>query len=321
MKRLLLIPLLFTLCSCWDYTEPVAQNYVLGFSVDYIDDEFDVCIETVKVTGEPQSLSASDGIIIESRGVSIFDAVRDAIVLAGKKLYWGHVKVIILSETVAKEHLHSVVDVISRSPDIYSNVNLAVSRNCLARDVMYGKTPGESMVSVYISNIIENEEPSQRFKSVELWQLKRDFPYTLIPAISIGEHLLIDGCGVIENCSMTGYLTGTETQIATLLTNSTLGGYLPCVKVDNATLSLEILHTRLANSNGSCRVDMQVALLNSDLPIDTKTVSSQDKIERAAEAVVKEQIDIIRSKPFGKILGHQDYDIHVTLNNTGLKRG
>lgn len=321
MKRLLLIPLLLSLCSCWDYTEPSAQNYVLGFSVDYVDGLYDVCIETVKVTGEPESLSASEGVIIESRGVSIFDAVRDAITLAGKKLYWGHTEVVILSEVVARDHLYSVIDLISRSPDVYSNISLVMSRDCLARDVINANPPGGSMVSVYISNIIENEETSHRFKSLEVWQLKCDFPYTLIPAVSIDKDLLIDGCGIIFDGGFTGYLSGEEVQIVSLLQRTSSGGYLPQIAVEDASLSLEILRTKTISTGDICRVNMVVALANSNSFVDTETVISRDKIERAAERVVKRQIDALQSKSFGKILSYATYDVHITLESTGLKKG
>ncbi len=319
MKRILLfIPLIFCLCSCWDYTELNMQNYVLGMGVDYIDGKYTVCIETVKITGEPASLSASEGVIIESSGATIFDAVRDAIMSAGKKLYWGHTEVIIISETVAREHLFAVMDVVSRAQDIYSNVNLLVSQGVSAREILNSKTPRDIMVSVHLSNILENEEPSRRFKRCELWQLQRDFPYTLIPAVHLSEHPVIEGSAVIKSRALAGYISGTETQIFSLLEDPSSGGYLPDVTVDDSTLSLEILRTKLTRVNSTYRVDITLSLSSSSKPFDGMDSENRKKVEEAAKALVSEQIRSLMAKPFGNPLSYNDYKVHTALNSTGL---
>ena len=173
-KFLLLLPLLFCLSSCWDYREPSAQNYVLGLGVDY-EDKFILSVETVKITGEPTSLSSSEGVVIESEGITLRDAVQNVEAVAGKKLYWGHTELVILSESVAKDHLVEVCDLISRSNEIYSNVNLAVTKNVSAREILKAKTPSSGMISTHIADIFENYEGSRRFDRCELWQLQRNF--------------------------------------------------------------------------------------------------------------------------------------------------
>lgn len=318
MKKLLLLifPLLFLLCGCWDYTELNMQNYVLGMSIDYENDKFTVCIETIKITGEPTSLSASEGVIIKSEGVTVFDAVRDAIMSAGKKLYWGHAKLLIISEDVAAEHLPAVCDVLCRAEDIYSNISICVAKNSSAADILSSKIPSGTLVSEHMSNILENEESSRRFISTQLWQLLRNFRYTMLPCVYPGEFPLIDGSAVVSEYKLLGFLSGTETQIYSLINDTGFGGYLPSVNVYDTTVALEILRSKRISN----RLDITVSLASSDGIINIQSEDFKEKLCREAEKVISNQIHTLTKKPFGNILPKNQFDVHVKLNSTGLLR-
>ncbi len=317
MKKafLLAFPLLFLLCSCWDYTELNMQNYVLGMSIDYEDDKFTVCIETVKITGEPTSLSASEGIIIKSEGVTVFDAVRDAIMSAGKKLYWGHAKLIIISKEVAAAHLPAVCDVLSRAQDIYSNISICVSKNSSAAGILNSKISSGTLISEHISNILENEEPSRRFISTQLWQLLRNFEYTMLPTVYPGEFPLIDGSAVIANGKLIGFLSGEETQCYSLINDSGNGGYLPFVSIEGTVSTLEILRSKRTLK----RLDITVSLASCSGNAN-QVADFEEKLCRECEKIISHQIKALASKPFGNILPAESFDVHVKLKSTGLLR-
>lgn len=327
MKRLFLLALipLLLLTGCWDYTELNMQNYVLGMSVDYIDDRFWVCIETVRITGEPESLSASDGVIIETSGLTVFDAVRDAIMSAGKKLYWGHAELLIMSEEVAGDHLLAVTDVLARAQDVYSNISLAVASNgCAARDILKSKSPRGTLVSEHISHVLENEEPSRRFVDTELWQLQRDFPYTLLPAIHLDadqKSPVVEGCAVIHEDRLVGYLTGEETQIYSLIDSASAGGYLPCVQLDSGmSVTLEILRCKPTRLRDRTRLDVMVSLSSADGACDAMDPALREEISKKAGALISQQISKLVAKPFGNPLPDSRFDVHVELNSSGLLR-
>ncbi len=317
MKKafILALPLLFLLCGCWDYTELNMQNYVLGMSIDYENDKFLICVETIKITGEPTSLSASEGIIIKSEGLTVFDAVRDAIMTAGKKLYWGHAKLIIISEDVAAQHLPAVCDVLSRAQDIYSNISICVAKNSSAADILNSKTPSGTLISEHISNILENEEPSRRFISTQLWQLLRDFEYTMLPTVFLNEFPLVDGSAVISNEKVIGFLNGEETQIYSLLQDAGNGGYIPYVSIDDTVVSLEILRSKRILT----RLDVTVSVASCNGNIN-KINDFKEKVCRECEKIISGQIESLMSKPFGNILPADSFDVHVKLNATGLLR-
>ena len=327
MKRLLLLALfpLLLFSGCWDYTELNMQSYVLGMSVDFIDNQYYVCIETVKITGEPESLSASEGVMIETSGLSIFDAVRDAIMSAGKKLYWGHAEILIMSEEIAKNHLIAITDVLARAQDVYSNISLAVAANgYTAREILNAKSPQGTIVSEHISHIFDNEESSHRFVQTELWQLQRDFPYTLLPAIHLEKekkYPVVEGCAVIREKRLVGYLSGQETQIYSFVNEPSTGGYLPHIELDNGiSITLETLRCKPTRLKNHTRLDVIVALSSTDSLFDIMNPSLHAEISKKAEALLSYQISQLIAKPFGNPLPDSRYDVHVELNSSGLLR-
>ena len=327
MKRLFLLSLLplLLLTGCWDYIELNMQNYVLGMSVDFVDNRYLVCIETVKITGEPESLSASDGVIIETSGLTIFDAVRDAIMSAGKKLYWGHAELLIMSEEVARNHLVAVTDVLARAQDVYSNISLAVASNGYsARDILTSKSPRGTLVSEHISHVFQNEEPSRRFVDTELWRLQRDFPYTLLPAIHLDrdkKYPVVEGCAVIHDERLVGYLNGEETQIYSLIDSASAGGYLPRVTLDNGiSVTLEILRCKPTHLRDRTRLDVMVSLSSVDSVCDIMNPTLRAEISQKAGALISQQISRLVAKPFGNPLPDSRFDVHVELNSSGLLR-
>jgi len=315
MKRLfLLFPLIFCLSSCWDYNEPSAQNYVLGLGVDYEDNKFNLSIETIKITGEPTSLSAAEGVIIESEGATISDAVSNAITKAGKKLYWGHTELVILSETVASDHLDTVCDLISRSSDIYSNVNLLVSKDVTAKEIFNAKTPQSGMASTHIANIFKNEDSSHRFICCELWQIRRDFPYALVPVIHLEDYPVVDGSAVFHNMDLVGYLNGKETQMFSLVENLASGGKLPDITIDNIHLSVQVLDIKKQDR----KLNVTVILSNSSAPFDTINPKNRKKLEAEVCTLLYREINSLVTKPFGNPLSKNRYEVQVTIESSGL---
>ena len=327
MKRRLFAALLplFLLTGCWDYTEPNMQSYVLGMSVDFIENQYLVCIETVKITGEPESLSASDGVMLEARGLTMFDAVRDAIMSAGKKLYWGHAELVILGEQVAREQLVAVTDVLSRAQDVYSNVSLAVaSDGCTAKQVLSAKSPRGTIASEHISHVLQNEEASRRFVDTELWQLQRGFPYTLLPAVHLDhgqQYPVVEGCAVIQNKALVGYLSGEEVQAYSLVDSACAGGYLPAITLDSgAVVSLEILRAVPTRLKDQTRLDVIVSLSSVDGVCDIMDSALRHEICEKASALLSRQLGGLIAKPFGNPLPDSRFDVHVSLHSAGLLR-
>ena len=82
---LLIVPLLSSLCGCWNYRLLEDLGIVAGVAIDKgTDDKFELTMEIADAKSGKERMV--DSHIIHSSGNTIFDAVRDGISIIGKKL-------------------------------------------------------------------------------------------------------------------------------------------------------------------------------------------------------------------------------------------
>src|SRR4051794_8513459 len=90
-------------CSgCWNYREIEKLGIVAGMAIDRDpkDQRYILTVEIASPTpGEKSGGSNSE--IYETRGTTMFEAVRNLIIETGRKAYWSHSKVIIIGRSIA----------------------------------------------------------------------------------------------------------------------------------------------------------------------------------------------------------------------------
>lgn len=144
-KKLLIILLIILLMmaltlnsfGCWNYREVESLAIVSGMAVDKAENrkDFLITIETVQIQGGKETPIKS--LRIESTGKTVFDAVRHAIKISAKRLYWPHSEVVIISQEVAREGIISVVDWVNRSSELRLTLNILVSKEKTAKESDY----------------------------------------------------------------------------------------------------------------------------------------------------------------------------------------
>jgi spore germination protein KC len=83
--------------GCWNYREIDELAMVAGVAVDKCaDGQYEITVEIPEMMGDRESKTKSK--VLSGQGRSMLDAVRNIISVSGKKLYWAHTKVIILSK-------------------------------------------------------------------------------------------------------------------------------------------------------------------------------------------------------------------------------
>lgn len=324
MKRtvsiFLCISIILSLCSgCWDYTEVNMQDYVFGMSVDKNEDEYTVCIETLDVKGSPEEGSSS-GVVIKTYGSNLFDAIRSAITHAGKKLYWGHFQLAIIGESIAESELAEILDIFSRAQDVYLNVALVMARGASAEEIINAKLPKDTMVTDHIMDIFDNQKPSRHFNLTEIWQLYRNLSFSdtfTLPTITLNDDGIpeINGSAVFSAGKLSGFLSGDETVILSLLTQDASGGYLPDIQVTpELNVSLEIsqnlISTKAEINDGKpelkIKSEISVSLSRTSGKCNLMDDNTQSQIGKAAQRAIysrmQQLIERIRTEDLGDIL-------------------
>lgn len=230
---IILINSIFT-TGCWNYREVDKLEIVAGAAVDKgPDGQYIVTAELVHITGGRETKTMSETITME--GKTLFDAVRNAISLSGKKLYWSHTKVVILSEEIAREGVIKFIDWYTRDAETRRNVYILISKESSAREIFTKPAATEEIKSFVIEQMLKNEKSLSKAPIISILEFDNDLESKGIsataPAISLKEtegkmKPEIMGTAIIKFDKLIGFLNGEETKALLFINNKVRGGIL-----------------------------------------------------------------------------------------------
>ena len=127
VKKILLLLLLFCLTGCYDYHELTDLAIVNGISISFNDNKYDVSIEVFN--SKDKLNEESNFVIYKGNGNSIQEALRNITMEVPKRIYLSHINVLIIDESIAKDHLSYVFDYFIRNPDIRKEFYVLINKN------------------------------------------------------------------------------------------------------------------------------------------------------------------------------------------------
>lgn len=245
----------FLLLGCWNYREVEDMNIVAGVAIDKgLHKEYMVSIEVIESSASKESPTTSR--IIISEGNSVFDAVRNAIVVSGKKLYWSHNKILILSKEVAMEGIVEILDWFHRDSETRSDVYILVSKENSAKEILEKKEKEDQVTSFNLQDILVNQKALSKAPDVQIWKITSDIIAEGIMAIAPSIELAkstnntcpeILGTALFKKDKLIGFLDECDTKYLLFLRNKIEGGLLnlnPENKKDTPTVTLEIFDSK-----------------------------------------------------------------------------
>lgn len=314
LSALLSVAMLISLSGCWNYTEIDDMSIVAGVAIDKNKEEnnLQLTVEMVDTQGGMQQSQASFK-MISLTGNTIFDIARNMISVTGKKLFWSHAKVIILSEEVAREGLIKVIDWYSRDTETRADVFVFVSNEKNAREVLNLNSETKTILSYELAQMMRDEIFTSTAPVVEIWdfidKLETLGNNAVAPLIDISEkngqkNERVNGTAVFVRDRMVGKLDGEETKYSLFAKNKIKGGVL---EVENAkgipTYSLEILssRTKVKPKWVDGRIEMQIHTVTHtglDEAMSSEGFAGDESIQaiekRAGEALQQKILSVIR---------------------------
>lgn len=138
----LILGLIFT-PGCWSRRELNKLAIVLGTGVDLAKDgQVKLSLQIIKPGAMKSGASEGGGgdqgkpaMVISSQGKTVFDAVRNTILMVSRKPYFSHNQVIIFGEGLAKNGIGPDLDFFERDPELREGVSLLIARG-EAQDIL-----------------------------------------------------------------------------------------------------------------------------------------------------------------------------------------
>ncbi|HHU05785.1 MAG TPA: Ger(x)C family spore germination protein [Clostridiales bacterium] len=235
-SSLLILLLLIPLSGCWDYRGLDELTIVTGVAIDKKPEEdiYQLTYEIVDLI-EPIKEKGPNRKLIESEGKTIFEAVRNAKRRVSNKLYFGHSELIIICEEIARnEDLNVVLDFFIRDSECRETINVVVSQEKTARDIIASEGIGHTVISNEILEILEDDKKiTSSILSVELYRLFNimgaEGKELALPAFHIVQNdgkptAETNGTAVFKDNKLVGFLSPEESKYFLFIVNEIEGG-------------------------------------------------------------------------------------------------
>jgi spore germination protein KC len=216
---------------------------VAGFAIDKEDGQFMFSTEVIDIKSggkEPQITSR----VVSSTGPTIFEADRKIISIVGKKLYYNHAEVLVLSREIAEEGVAPVLDWVARDPETRYTLHLIVSEETTAKEILEKNPATDDINSYKMNDTLENEKYLSETPTLELWQFLTEIsshcqsgilPVVSLTPISNGVTQDLKGTALFKADKMVGMLESDETKTLMFILNKVKGGLLVNTEYENNT--------------------------------------------------------------------------------------
>ncbi len=313
---LLMLTTLTLLTGCWNYRGLDQMSIVAGLAIDKDDDTgYSISFEIVDMTGNVKQ-EGIKAMVLESKGDTLFDAVREAKRRIVNKIYFGHMETIIISQEIARTvDLGDLIDFFMRDAEVRETLSLVVSQEPCACDLIKIEGIGHPLVSFEIEKIIMADNKvtssipySQLYKIHEI--LHSDGLEVVLPAFhnvnNDGELATeANGTAVFKGERLVGFLTSRQSRFFLFIMNQVKGGVLAFSSTGQgkADTTLEISKNTTKRSfeykDGRLtmvlKVETDVYLNEADAPLDPLDDARMGELEKlASESLMRGMADTIK---------------------------
>ena len=308
---LLLIPI-----GCWDNKELEERAIVLGVAVDSskTGDEILLTVELPKFEAAGGNQAGQvEPVIMSNAGPAIFNTIRNFTFSLGKKLFWGNVAVVIVSQDFASKSIYPLIDFFARDPELRLSPFLVVAKDNNANNILKGiKGQTETMASQQILGTIKAQKETGEFATDNLHDFFEKLQAPGIqPVASVIEQAggdksyVVKGVAVFREDRVAGWLEMKEAKGYNWLTDNIKGGL---IKVDyeqeKAVLVMEIVRSstkpevQIVNEQIIFKPTIKVAvnIAEMDRAIDITSQKSKENLKKATEGEIREYLEGALSK-------------------------
>jgi spore germination protein KC len=318
MLMLMLMPLL---AGCWDRNELNEISLVVGLGIDKAGDMYKVSVQLVNpAQAAPKggaNGTASPVVTFEEKGRTIPEALRRMEVKVPRKLYYAHLRLIVLGETLARAGISKPLDFISRNPQMRTDFFLIIAKNTNASDVLkvYSRLDPIPANNLYTTLEVSNKLWAATGK-ITLVKLVQDLNSRGInPALTgveivgeeqIGESLAniekiapptllkYTGMAIFKKDRMVGWIGEDETKALNYVQNKVVQtvGYLSCP--NGGYVSADVINTQT-------RLDTRIQEGKPIVDINLRVEQNISDIECDVDIMQKPFIDQLKEEGDQKI--------------------
>lgn len=178
---ILIVMLSLLQTGCWNAREINELAFVLSMGIDKADNGFRVTAQIASPETYSKTPSGSGAgekprpfWMVSSTGKTIFEAIRNMASISSRRIFWSHIKVILISEQLARGDNLEIFDFFTRNPELRLRTLVAVASGEAGKFLEVvpemEKDPG-----IYLEKIIENENLTAKSYRIMLKDFLEDY--------------------------------------------------------------------------------------------------------------------------------------------------
>lgn len=257
---------LFLLSGCWNYVEINQQLTVAGVALDIGNQGNRYHLSAEIVTAGKGEQSPFESHIMEAEGNTMFETVRALIAVSSKKLYFGHCKVMVIGEDLAKYGIRELLDMPIRDHEMRLEMNVVIAKGCTGKNLLQTKGITTTITSYKISDMLKTgaekigcvgmDKEYKIYDGLETEGLSVAIPAIEKQKVEGEDAVKLCGAGVFKDDHLIGFLSQKELSDLSIMKNQYKMGAITTESVENPfyNTSFEVFKNR-TNTKVSCEAD------------------------------------------------------------------
>ncbi len=205
MKKIILaLIILFCTCGCYDYVEINDLSFITSIGIDYQDNNYELTFEIINDSPKGESKTI-ESYTLSDKGPTLSQAFANTSLKISKIPFYDHLKVLVISEEVAKNHMEEVINYIIRNTKIRTECLLTIAKDVPAKEILNVKDEGIPVIATKIEKMIDSnkfEYSTAYTKTLEdcLARFVNDKIDAITTTLSLKEDkIVISGLSIFQN--------------------------------------------------------------------------------------------------------------------------
>ncbi len=242
--------------GCYDYKELNDLAIISGISIDY-NDEYEITYEILSTKESNDEESTNNSYYISGKGESLSEAITSTNTKLSLIPNMSHIKVIIIDNVIAQNHLQETIDYLIRDPEIHNAIYMCIANNTTAKDILSSSAKENPVISESIENLIKKNNITYSLANTDTFEefISKSLDNYIDGSLNLvskdNDTVYLNGLALFKDDELVTTLTKEETGLLNIL-NNTSQNYLIKTKCDGQNYLTISLYN---NKNTKIKID------------------------------------------------------------------
>ena len=286
MKKIIILIIILLLTGCYDYMEINDLGFITAIGIDYEENMFKATFEMLDDSNDIQNIS-TEGKMVDN----LFDNISLSIF---KVPDYHHLKTVIISKNVARDHLKELTEFLIRSPEIRNEFLLVICEDISPLKIF--KNDSKESIGENIAKLIKTSKSQtnisydRSFEDILEKLLNKKMEATASVITLENDELTLKGIGLFKGYEYQYFLDTKQSALLNILNNENT----------NYTLSLKGIETKLyessvkydfTNNKVSINVNAKAKIIENTVNLDLKNNETYLIIEKELNDILKDDLN------------------------------